>query len=140
MDPHERTPRLLLVAGGALSLFLGFVVGALTLHQLRGVEPRTELGEVVVPWLADLRRTPAPLLHCRGRLADFAAECLLEALGVSPPSGPVARLRWRRLRRRLRSRVCTVEDWDALRAEGPAALAPGRREGRNHPALREETT
>ena len=92
------------------------------LDLLRGVEPGRELGELVVPRLSDRRWTRAPLLHRRGRVGDLAAEALLLSLGEERPVGLVARLRFRRLRRKVRSRVRTVEDWEELVAHGAAWL------------------
>lgn len=92
------------------------------LDLLRGVEPGRELGELAVPQLTDRRWTRAPLLHRRGRVGDFAAECLLAALGEERPAGPLARLRFGRIRRKVRSQVRTVEDWEELMAHGAVWL------------------
>lgn len=97
---------------------------AALLHLLHDVEPSPALGELVVPFLPDRRRVRVPVLGQRGQVGDFAAECLLVAVGVTRPRGLLGRLRYRRLRRRVQSRVRGVEDWQELVAQGPSRWEP----------------
>ena len=114
VEPRNRNAAFLAKVGRGLSRQPKAEHVAALLELLRGGKPSEAVGELVVPWLQDARRTRAGVLGRRARLGDLAAERLLEALGVERGRGLAARLRFRRCRRQLRRELQTVEDWRML--------------------------